>query len=120
MQKGAPYLFVLPVRNEAAILDRAVVTLHRHLQANWEDDSWLIVIANNGSTDVTGVVAEDLARTYPGKVEHLEIAAPGRGGALREVVRQYPHQFLLYSDIDLPVPLETLPAFFAPLREGRG
>jgi glycosyltransferase involved in cell wall biosynthesis len=43
---------VLPVRNEEVILESSVRRLHTFLQAQISD-SWLITIAENGSSDRT-------------------------------------------------------------------
>ena len=49
---------VVPVLNEAHVLERNLTRLHRFLDKN-VPFAWRIVIAENGSTDGTGAIARE-------------------------------------------------------------
>jgi cellulose synthase/poly-beta-1,6-N-acetylglucosamine synthase-like glycosyltransferase len=72
---------VVPVFNEAAVLEQSVRRLHRFLLAQFPF-SWRIVVADNASTDATPAIAARLARELAG-VELLRLERKGRGRALR-------------------------------------
>ncbi|HYW78064.1 MAG TPA: glycosyltransferase, partial [Thermoguttaceae bacterium] len=72
---------VLPVFNEAHVLEPSVERLHEAM-AGCQDFSWRIVIVDNGSTDQTAAVAERLVTQTP-QSSFLHLDAKGRGGALR-------------------------------------
>jgi glycosyltransferase involved in cell wall biosynthesis len=55
---------VIPVLNEAHVLEKSVDTLTRFLQSQ-PGFRWRIVIVDNGSTDGTDRVARALAATRP-------------------------------------------------------
>lgn len=119
IKEDVEYLFVLPVLNEEKILAKSVKILIGYLSNNWDKKAheWKIVIANNGSTDKTASVAQELEKRFPDKVKHLFIKTAGRGNALKEVLGLYDPKFLLYSDIDLPVDPEEFPLFLRQLEK---
>ena len=54
---------VLPVLNEAHVLERPATKLHKYLASNLLY-KWRIVIADNGSTDDTATIARRLAERH--------------------------------------------------------
>jgi glycosyltransferase involved in cell wall biosynthesis len=130
----------LPVFNEAAQLAGSVRRLTEFL-AGLAPARWEIVLAENGSTDGTRALAEELAseseakyqipetgyrmpeagsprpeRTIRVRVVHLDQA--GRGGALRAAWLGSAADLLSYMDVDLSTDLACLPALLAPLLAG--
>ncbi|HXF56272.1 MAG TPA: glycosyltransferase family 2 protein [Actinomycetota bacterium] len=72
---------VIPVHNEEGILGETVKRITSGLgQLGLE--AWEVILCENGSTDRTREVAEELARTQPG-VRTLVSAAPDYGAAMR-------------------------------------
>jgi glycosyltransferase involved in cell wall biosynthesis len=71
---------VVPVRNEERTLEASIRRLHAHVRALPCDVR--IVIANNGSADRTGAIADALA-AEPDGVLARHLAEPGRGRAVR-------------------------------------
>ena len=55
---------VLPVLNEAHVLEQSVTKLHRYLASNLPY-KWRIIISDNGSTDDTATIARWLAERHP-------------------------------------------------------
>ena len=113
------YLFILPVFNEATILERSVRTLVSFLTTEWKECPWKIVIADNGSIDGTVSLVAALQAQYPRTIAYHFVAQPGRGQALQSVLAAYPASYVMYLDTDLPLLLEEIPLFFRPLEEGR-
>lgn len=108
---------VLPVYNEAHVLEASVERLRAFLLAH-ADFAWRIVIADNASTDGTLDVAKRLAGRYR-DVAVLHIPEKGRGKALRLAWRETEADVRTYMDIDLST---GLPAYLdlvnAVAREG--
>lgn len=75
---------------------------------------WEIVIAENGSSDGTQLVADALAREYA-KVRVNHFRERGRGGALKRTWLESDADILCYMDADLSTELEALPALIQPL-----
>ena len=71
---------VLPVLNEAHVLERSVTKLHIYLARNLPY-KWRIIIADNGSTDGTAVIARWLAERYS-EICLLQLPEKGRGRAI--------------------------------------
>jgi glycosyltransferase involved in cell wall biosynthesis len=105
----------LPVYNEEERLPRGLPRLAKFLTAHAAWD-WEIVIANNGSTDRTQAVAEQLSREHAG-VRVLNLPAKGRGGALKAAWQNSAAEVLSYMDVDLSTGLEALPTLVAAVAE---
>lgn len=104
---------VVPVLNEAHVLSRSVRQVHaffeRHVTYRWR-----IVIAENGSTDATVAVAQDLCRDLP-RVRLVMLPQQGRGRALRASWTESRADILCYTDVDLSTALEAFLRLFSAL-----
>lgn len=108
---------VVPVLNEAHVLERSLRQLHAFLEAHAAYD-WTIVIAENGSTDGTRAVAEALCGALS-RTRLVVLDAPGRGRALREAWTSSDADVLCYLDVDLSTSLNDLPVLVdAIVRDG--
>jgi glycosyltransferase involved in cell wall biosynthesis len=107
---------VVPVYNEAAVLERSVRRLHRFLGDGFPF-SWRIVIADNASVDATPEIARRLALTLP-SVRHLRLEQKGRGRALRTAWSASRAKVVCYMDVDLSTDLRGLLPLVAPLLSG--
>ncbi len=125
---NAPELNVtLPAHNEAAQLAASVRRVVACLAAQpWP---WELVIADNGSRDATGAIADQLVAEHEhertavgghsgGVIRARHRAAPGRGAALREAWLGSDAAIVSYLDVDLSTDLACLPALLAPLQCG--
>ena len=107
---------VVPVHNEAHVLQEQVWRLHDHLSAR-APYSWRIVIVDNASTDATLEVAQDLAATLSDTAAvHLD--RKGRGLALKAAWGVSDARVLAYVDVDLSTDLAGLAPLVAPLLSG--
>ena len=96
---------VLPVLNEAHVLERSVTKLHRCLASNLPY-KWRIIIADNGSTDDTAAIARRLAERHP-EIRLLQLPEKGRGRALKQAWVSSKADILAYMDIDLSTNLDS-------------
>ncbi len=80
--------FACPALNEELLLRRTVESTIGHMDR--------LVIIDDGSTDRTGEIADELAREYPEKIDVIHQANTGIGGAVKAGFRL----LLTRSDID--------------------
>ena len=97
---------VLPVYNEARVLERSVGRLAAAM-ADCDDFRWRIVVVNNGSTDDTETIGRRLGEQIE-YVKFLHLDAKGRGGALRKAWSETDAEFSLYMDADLSTELSAV------------
>jgi glycosyltransferase involved in cell wall biosynthesis len=108
---------VLPVYNEAHVLEAHVTVLRHFLDTNVPVRA-VITIADNASTDSTYRLAAGLAESMPG-VRALHLDRKGRGLALRTAWTASASPVVAYMDIDLSTGLDALLSLAAPLLAGR-
>ena len=107
---------VVPVYNEAAGLEASVRRLHAYLGERFPF-AWRITVADNGSTDGTGAVAERLGAELSG-VSVLHLEEKGRGRALQAAWSASDADVVAYMDVDLSTDLDALLPLVAPLVSG--
>ena len=103
---------VIPVLNEAHVLERSIAELHAFFVEN-VPFAWRLIIAENGSTDGTVEVGRRLASAMP-RVDLLMIGRRGRGRALRTAWIRPEADILCYTDVDLSTELAAFPRLFRP------
>jgi putative flippase GtrA len=107
---------VVPVHNEAHVLEASIGRLHGYLSAGFPFP-FLITIADNASTDATWPLALRLAERLP-HVRAVHLDQKGRGRALRQVWGASDADVVAYMDVDLSTGLEALLPLVAPLVSG--
>jgi len=116
---GVPLVeIVVPVRNEQRELTDHVTRLVEHLQRDFPY-AWLVTIADNGSTDGTWSLAQQLEQAHPGLVRAVHLDLPGRGRALHTVWSASDADVVTYMDVDLSTDLTALVPLVEPLLSGR-
>lgn len=89
---------VIPIYNEEAILQTAVVDLVDRLQAfDW---TYELILAENGSRDATVQVADQLSQRFP-NVRSFSLGEPNYGKAMRRGIMEARGEFVLCDEIDL-------------------
>ncbi len=89
---------VIPIYNEEGILHSAVVDLVSRLsEIRFPAE---ILLAENGSTDRTVAIAEELAEKFP-EVQVHSLGAPNYGKALRQGILRARGEFVICDEIDL-------------------
>ena len=115
---GTPEIdVVVPVHDEARVLETNLRRLHDHL-TEVLDVPWTLTIAENASTDATPALARALAESLPG-VRVRELAEAGRGRALRDAWLASEASVLAYMDADLSTDLADLVPLLDAVRAGR-
>ena len=109
---------VIPVRNEQRELADHVTRLVDYLDSSLPC-AWQVTIADNGSTDGTWSIAQELAGAHPGLVRAVHLDRPGRGRALHTVWSASDAEIVGYMDVDLSTDLRALTALLAPLLADR-
>jgi glycosyltransferase involved in cell wall biosynthesis len=99
MNQSAPYVtIVIPVYNEEAILEKAILDLVERLKSfGWPYE---LIIAENGSTDRTVPVGSELATRIP-EVRCFSIGEPNYGKALRKGILEAQGELVFCDEIDL-------------------
>jgi len=107
---------VIPVLNEAHVLEKSVTTVRDFLskEAPWR---WRVTIVDNGSTDGTDRVARQLESTFA-DVRFLQLPQRGRGRALRHAWTMSDADVMCYTDVDLSTELAALPKLVAGVVSG--
>lgn len=89
---------VIPVYNEEAILQTAVVDLVDRLeQFDWPYE---LMLAENGSSDRTVEIAQELSERF-GQVRYFSLGEPNYGKALRRGILEATGEFVICDEIDL-------------------
>ncbi len=81
---------VIPVYNEQEALPVCMERLVPYCREHLAEYKWRVVVANNGSTDNTWNVIQDLARKYTGEVTGVHLDQKGRGRALKKTWLESP------------------------------
>ena len=107
----------IPVLNEEAALAANVKTLHHFLLQQFpQREQWKIVIADNGSTDQTPVIARKLCQQLD-EVEYLKVSLRGVGLALKTSWSQSKADIVGYMDLDLATDLQHFPEAYQAISE---
>src|SRR5262245_25617975 len=99
---------VIPVLNEAHVLEKSVRTARGFLNQHFTTYEWSILIVDNGSTDGTDQVALNLGAQFS-DVHLVHLTQKGRGRALRHAWMQSKADVVCYMDVDLSTDLNYLP-----------
>ncbi len=110
---------VIPVKNEQHALVDQVTRLLGYLRGNLPC-AWQVTIADNGSTDGTWSLAQDLAQAHPGQVRAVYLDRPGRGRALHLVWSASDADVVAAMDLGQSTDLAALVPLVAPLRLAPG
>lgn len=109
---------VIPVYNEAHVLEGSVQTVRAFLIERLKPHKWRIVVADNASTDATLAVAQRLAEAHPEEVGYLHLDQKGRGRALKTAWLSSDADILSYMDVDLSTDLEAYPELVQQIING--
>ena len=105
MEKRCVHL-ALPVLNEELQLQLNVEKIIEVIQ-KIPDYTWTVSIVDNGSTDSTPALGEELASKYR-MVDYVRIEERGRGNALKCAFMKHRADVYMYMDIDLSTDLRHL------------
>jgi glycosyltransferase involved in cell wall biosynthesis len=106
----------IPVYNEEHTLPGCIQALHHFLRDGFPFP-WTITVVDNGSTDGTRQVAEELAVAWP-RVRTLHEDRKGKGFAVRTAWLRSEADVVVYMDVDLSTGLDALLPLVAALAGG--
>lgn len=109
---------MIPVLNEAHVLDKSVRTVREFCGANLGSFRWRVVVVDNGSTDGTLDVAKKLKAEFPADVDFYSLSQRGRGRALRHAWTTSTADICAYTDVDLSTELAALPKLIDSITNG--
>jgi glycosyltransferase involved in cell wall biosynthesis len=98
---------VIPVLNEAHVLENSVEKVRAYLKPTTFPYRWELLIADNGSVDGTQAVAQRLAEKYE-NLRFVHLQQRGRGRALRHAWFFSQADIVCYMDVDLSTDLSHL------------
>ncbi len=104
---------VLPVYNEALVLERTFATLVPFLEAL--DEDFEIVCVDDGSRDDSLAILRRLAEADPRIRTDALPSNRGKGAAVRRGMLQAEGERIVFMDADLSTPLEELKRFLGAL-----
>ena len=108
---------VIPVYNEAHVLESSLNKAREYLKANVPYQCKIIIV-DNGSIDGTTRLAQNLSQRYD-DVHCIVVTEAGRGRALRQAWMQSSADYSCYFDVDLSTDLNLIPALLnAVIHEG--
>jgi glycosyltransferase involved in cell wall biosynthesis len=113
---GPSVELVVPVYNEEHDLEQNVRALANQV-TRIPEFRWSIVIADNGSTDRTPLIAQNVAQECH-LIRVVRISEKGRGRALRQVWAASRADIVAYTDVDLSTDLHHLRELVSCLGEG--
>lgn len=97
---------VFPVLNEERRLEKGIRRTEYFLKKNPQIDA-IVTIADNGSTDRTLEIIEELAKEYE-NIRYISLKERGFGLAFREAVKQNECDIVGYVDCDLSTDIRYL------------
>lgn len=104
---------IIPAYNEEARIGKSLDRILRFLDS--QPYIFEVIIVDDGSRDRTGEMVEERLGKHPALKLHRQPANLGKGMAVQRGMLLGSGQYLFFSDADLSVPIEMLPAFINPL-----
>jgi hypothetical protein len=90
---------VIPVFNEEDMLLEMAEQLAPHLDVVAGEERWQFVLVDNGSTDKSPVICDEIVRSWPGSVK-VQLQAPNYGEALFQGLMHASGPWVLIINVD--------------------
>ena len=118
MPSGKPFVsIVVPAYNEAAIVDRNLAKLCEHMESLEDEYCWELIVVNDGSTDETGELAENFAKTRDNVHVLHHIVNFKLGQALRFAFNNCRGNYVVTIDLDLSYSPDHIGKLLEKMRE---
>jgi dolichyl-phosphate beta-glucosyltransferase len=105
---------IVPVFNEELIIAEALKKITDFLIK--KSYSWEIIVIDDGSFDKTTMIVDSFGLKNL-RLEKLSVNR-GKGGAIRRGVELANGEFIIFTDVDLSVPIEYVDKFLLELEKG--
>ncbi|GIH96956.1 glycosyl transferase [Planobispora siamensis] len=109
-----------PAYNEAANIAAAVTEWRRYLEGHPAVGAWEIVVCDDGSTDATRAILEELRERCPGLVVVGFGRNRGAGAAIAAAIAHTRMDWVVLLDSDGQFPIANLDGFLDRIGEGEG
>ncbi len=111
-----PFLsIVIPAYNEARRIKATLDDVQRYLGQQSYD--WEVVVADDGSTDATASIVEEVVRANP-RVRLVRVSHVGKGWAVRNGILAARGEYRFICDADLSMPIHQVAEFLPPKLSG--
>lgn len=110
---------LIPAHNEERRMESCLTRLSYFLKANHPSSE--IVISEDGSKDRTVEIVNEFKNASPGGVPITLLHSStrlGKGGGLKRGIEVVQGLYTVFTDTDLPVPLETITRAVELLKDG--
>ncbi|MEW6741190.1 MAG: dolichyl-phosphate beta-glucosyltransferase [Planctomycetota bacterium] len=108
---------VVPIYNEAALLEESLRRLDAFLEKRFGPDGYEMIAVDDGSRDASRAILERLAPEL-GLVLDANPRNLGKGAAVKRGMLKARGRYVFFTDADLSTPLEELDRFLARIKEG--
>ncbi|OGG00527.1 hypothetical protein A2Y99_03770 [Candidatus Gottesmanbacteria bacterium RBG_13_37_7] len=98
---------VIPIYNEEKELEANISKLYNFLDNSLRSYLWLIIIADNASTDRSKAISKRLMKRFP-RVRYQYFDQKGRGRAVKKTWQKSKAEYLCYMDVDLSTDLQSI------------
>lgn len=109
---GVTLSFIVPAYNVSSYLERCLSSLILP-----QADDIEIIIVDDGSTDITGLIADDFASRYPKTVKVIHQTNQGHGGAINTGLNNVSGAYVKVIDADDWVNGDSLSTVLSTLRQ---
>lgn len=120
MNKSAdrPYVsIIIPAYNEEALLAKNLGELHNYLRSPDRDFDWELLVVNDGSSDNTGRIADEFARTNSNVRVLHHPSNFGLGQALKFGFANTSGDYVITLDVDLSYDAKHIDELLARIRD---
>lgn len=100
---------VIPAYNEEKRIVPTLQAIIDYLKR--QNYSWELIISDDGSSDRTVQVCQDILKNYPNTIVLKAPQNEGKGSAVRRGMLKAGGEYLLFSDADLSTPIEEWEQF---------
>ncbi len=107
---------VVPLYNEEKRLTKGFHEIYSYLMN--KPCTWEVILVDDGSQDRTYEMMLELEKRYQGVRTFTNKKNLGKGAAVRNGMLQARGEIILFTDIDLSVPIHYVDAFISKLSEG--
>lgn len=107
--------FCIPIKNEAATIEKNILSLISYIYNNKLKLDWKIIGAVNNSSDESLVILKELKEKYPDRIDYLDCPVKGKGAAIKNCWRQSSADVIAFMDADLAVSLDSMPHLLDPI-----
>jgi glycosyltransferase involved in cell wall biosynthesis len=109
-------IITLPCCNEEAFIRTAYIKVKGEIKKL--SQNYLIILAEDGSTDKTFQIAKEISRADPNTILIHSDRKLGRGRALKEAWRRFDGDIYVYLDCDMATDISAFPMLFEGIQEG--